>query len=165
MHFLVAGKLSLQACRLAAPGMIEEALMQANDIMTRQPSCCLPSDPVRKAAWIMLEEDVGEVPVVDDRRKLLGVITDRDIVTRCVAVGEAVPSAVVDTYMTAPALWLREEASLEEVADLMADQAVRRVPIVDQDGCLSGIVALADLDSTHARSLKERVLESVSVPH
>ena len=139
--------------------------MQADDIMTRRPSCCLPSDSVRKAARIMLEEDVGEVPVVDDRKKLLGVITDRDIVTRCIAVGDAIQSAIVDTYMTAPALWLGEGASLEEVVDLMADQAVRRVPILDQDGCLSGIVALADIDSTHARSLKERVIESVSAPH
>ena len=139
--------------------------MQASDIMSRQPSCCLPGDPLRKAARIMLEEDVGEIPVVDGQKKLLGVITDRDIVTRCVAVGDPLEPAIVDTYMTAPALWLAEDAALEEVADLMADQAVRRVPIVDGDGRLSGIVALADLDSTDARSLKARVVESVSVPH
>ncbi|MDO1527242.1 CBS domain-containing protein [Fulvimonas sp. R45] len=139
--------------------------MQASDIMTRQPSCCSPGDPLPRAARIMLEEDVGEVPVVDEGKKLLGVITDRDIVTRCVAVGDSAQAAFVDACMTAPALWLTEDATLEEVADLMADQAIRRVPIVDHDGRLSGIVALADLDSTDARSLKARVVESVSVPH
>lgn len=141
--------------------------MQASDIMTRGPSRCLPSDFVDKAARIMLEEDVGEVPVVDeDKSKLLGVITDRDIVTRCVAVGDyASKRSIVGTYMTSPALWLREDASMEEVVDLMADQAIRRVPIVDGDGCLSGIVALADLTSTEARELKLRVIDRVSTPH
>lgn len=140
--------------------------MQASDIMTSNPSFCLPGEPLAKAARIMLEEDVGEVPVVNgDDKKLVGVITDRDIVTRCVAVGDAVSAAKVDAYMTAPALWLSQEASMEEVADLMADQAIRRVPIVDADGRLCGIVALADLNSTGARSLKQRVVESVSTPH
>lgn len=93
------------------------------------------------------------------------MITDRDIVVRCVAEGESPDTCVVDAYMTAPAVSLSEEASLEDVANAMAREAVRRIPITDQEGRLCGIVAQADLEHSGARSQKEKVSQSVSTPH
>lgn len=139
--------------------------MQASDIMTANPRCCSARDSLQSVARVMREADIGEVPVVDEQKKLVGVITDRDIVVRCVAEGESPDTCVVDAYMTAPAVSLSEDASLEEVANAMAKEAVRRIPITDQEGRLCGIVAQADLEHSGARSQKEKVSQSVSTPH
>jgi len=139
--------------------------MKARDIMTAQPRCCSAEDTLEHAARIMLEEDVGEVPVIDERRHLAGVITDRDIVVRCVANGERTDQSRVRQCMTAPARTLQEDATLEEIANLMKGERIRRVPITDRTGEICGIVALADLERTDARSLKAEVSERVSTPH
>jgi CBS domain-containing protein len=139
--------------------------MQASDIMTPNPRCCSTHDSLQGVARIMREEDIGEIPVVDEQKKLVGVITDRDIVVRCVAEGEAPDSCVVDAYMTAPGVSLREDASVEDIANAMAKEAVRRIPITDQEGRVCGIVAQADLEHSGARSQKEKVSQSVSTPH
>jgi CBS domain-containing protein len=93
------------------------------------------------------------------------VITDRDIVLRCVAVGGSAQDVTVDSCMTAPAQTVRDDATLEECAQLMARHRIRRVPIVDANGAICGIVAQADLEATDARSLKQQVAERVSTPH
>lgn len=139
--------------------------MDIQQVMTRHPRVCRAGATLRDAARLMLEEDVGEIPVVDESRQVLGVITDRDIVVRCVAAGINPQDAIVDSCMTAPALTITDTATLEDCADLMADQQIRRVPVVDADGVICGIVAQADLEATDARSLKARVAERVSVPH
>ncbi|TBR39494.1 MULTISPECIES: CBS domain-containing protein [Dyella] len=139
--------------------------MHARDIMTAHPRCCGADDTLEHAARLMAEEDVGEIPVIDAAHHVVGVITDRDIVLRCVAQGESATLGPVGKYMTAPALCLGEDASLEDVAHLMASQRIRRVPITDGEQLLCGIVALADLEKTDARSLKMKVAERVSAPH
>lgn len=139
--------------------------MKARDIMTPQPRCCSADDTLEHAARIMLEEDVGEVPVLDGQRRLAGVITDRDIVVRCVASGDRADQAKVSQCMTAPARTCSEHASLEDVANVMKNERIRRVPIIDGKGEICGIVALADLERTNARSLKAEVSERVSTPH
>lgn len=139
--------------------------MLASDIMTRNPRCCLASQSLKDAARMMLEEDIGEVPVVDRQGKLLGIITDRDIVVRCVAEGRHPETSRVETYMTAPARWLREDATLEQVANLMMNEAIRRIPITGSDNKVCGVIALADLERSDARSLKSEVSHHVSNQH
>lgn len=139
--------------------------MDIQQVMTRHPRVCRASATLHDAARLMLEEDVGEIPVVDESRQVLGVITDRDIVVRCVAAGINPQDASVDSCMTAPALTITDAATLEDCAELMAGQQIRRVPVVDADGVICGIVAQADLEGTDARSLKAHVAERVSVPH
>jgi CBS domain-containing protein len=139
--------------------------MKVRDIMTPHPRCCSPDAMLAEAARMMLETDVGEIPVSADGLKAVGVITDRDIVVRCVATGGDPQNSSVQSCMTAPALTLTEDASLEECARLMAGQQVRRVPIVDANGMICGIVAQADLEATDARSLKTAVAERVATPH
>jgi CBS domain-containing protein len=113
----------------------------------------------------MLEEDVGEIPVIDGDLRPIGVITDRDIVVRCVATGGDPQNATIEEFMTAPAQTVRDDATLEECAQLMARHRIRRVPVVDATGAICGIVAQADLEATDARSLKQQLAERVSTPH
>ena len=135
--------------------------MKVEEIMTRSPRVCMATAPLTQAAQMMRDEDVGEIPVVDGERKVVGVITDRDIV----AAGDNPQDVLVDACMTAPALTLQESATLDECARLMAAQQVRRVPIVNAAGAICGIVSQADVEGTDARSLKAQIAERVSVPH
>jgi len=139
--------------------------VKVQQIMTPRPRCCPPEASLGGAARVMLEIDVGETPVVNDDMKVVGVITDRDIVVRCVAMGGDPQRTPVHACMTAPALTIAEDASIEECAQLMADQQVRRIPVVDTSGAICGIVAQADLEATDARSLKAMVAERVATPH
>lgn len=143
--------------------------MKVQQIMTPRPRCCSPDAMLSDAARMMSETDVGEIPVTGSGLKVLGVITDRDIVVRCVATGGDTGgdprNTSVQSCMTAPALTLTEDASLEECARLMAGQQLRRVPFVDANGAICGIVAQADLEATDARSLKAAVAERVSTPY
>jgi CBS domain-containing protein len=139
--------------------------MDIQHVMTADPRVCRPGASVCDAARLMLQEDVGEIPVVDEARHVVGVITDRDIVVRCVAADINPQHATVESCMTTPALTIGDNASLEDCADLMAGQQIRRVPVVDADGVICGIVAQADLEATDARGLKARVAARVSVPH
>ena len=139
--------------------------MQASDIMTPNPRRCSARDSLEGVARIMLEEDIGVVPVVDEQNNLVGVITDRDIVVRCVAAGDSPDTCVVDAYMTSPVVSVAEDASIEDVANAMAKEAVRRIPVVDKEGRLCGIVARADLQHSDARSQKNKVSQRVSTPH
>lgn len=139
--------------------------MQARDIMTAHPRTCGADDTLEHVARLMAEEDVGEIPVIDAAHHVLGVITDRDIVLRCVAQGESTTRGPVGNYMTMPVHCLGEDASLDDIAHLMASQRIRRVPITDHAQVLCGIVSLADLEKTDEHALKQEVAERVSSPH
>ncbi|MGN6228304.1 MAG: CBS domain-containing protein [Dyella sp.] len=137
----------------------------ARDIMSEAPRSCSPGDNLAAVARMMRDDDIGDVPVIDDQSRLVGMITDRDIVVRCVAAGDTPRDILVRDCMTAPALWLERDASLEEVANLMIAQRVRRVPITDGDNVLCGIVSLADMEHSNARQLRDSISRSVATPH
>ena len=117
------------------------------DVMTRDPVCCEPADPVTRAAEMMRQHDVGSLPVVDshDSRRLVGIVTDRDLVTKVVAGNRNVASATVRDAMTTEPASCRETDEVERAVSLMADRQVRRMPVVDESGRLSGIIAQADV--------------------
>ena len=117
------------------------------DVMTREPVCCEPADPVTRAAEMMRQHDVGSLPVVDSRdsRRLVGIVTDRDLVTKVVAGNRNVASATVRDAMTPEPACCRETDDVERAMSLMADRQVRRMPVVDESGRLSGIIAQADV--------------------
>jgi CBS domain-containing protein len=141
--------------------------MNIKDVMTSNPVCCPPNATLQDVAQRMRDEDIGEVPIVeqDGARKLLGVVTDRDIVVRAVATGRDIAALRASDCMTAPAVTCTENDTLEDCAQAMASHRVRRMPIVDENGELCGIVAQADLQATDARSLKGHVADRVSTPH
>ena len=139
--------------------------MDLDRLMTRNPKFCLATAPLQEVARAMRDKDVGEIPVVDMDRHPIGVITDRDIVLRTLAAGRNPLDVRAQDCMTAPPIVIRDDASVEECARLMERQQVRRIPVVDAKGALCGIVALADLERSDARSLQNDVTRSVSQPH
>jgi len=139
--------------------------MKIQDVMTRDPSCVTPDTPARDAARLMKDEDIGIVPVVDgDGRQLVGVVTDRDIAIRVVAEGLESDTRVRDVMSSDSLATCRPEGDLNEVMDLMAQEQVRRVPIVDGRGSLVGIVSQADVVRASNDGKAERTVEEISQP-
>lgn len=116
--------------------------MKLNELMTKNVRCCSPQDPVSKAAQIMAEVNCGAVPVVEGD-KVVGIVTDRDIVLRGVARGRDGNTTCSDC-MTPEVTHCTSDTDAHEAADLMARKQIRRLPVVD-NGKLVGIVALGDL--------------------
>src|SRR4029453_18858910 len=127
----------------------EECAMSklARDVMTKAPACCTANATLDEVAKLMADHDCGEIPIVDAEDRPIGVITDRDIVCRVIAEGENPVGRTADPYMTRPAVTVRSDASLDEVVATMEKHQIRRVPVVDERGCCSGIIAQADVAS------------------
>jgi CBS domain-containing protein len=140
--------------------------MDVRTIMTGRPVAATRNTLLKDVAKMMLDHDVGEIPIVDDDARPLGVVTDRDIVVRLVATGQDPSQVRAGDCMTSPVVTLNVDSDLRECADVMVRERIRRVPIVDDDGRLCGIVALADLERRNdVRSLKAEVSRQVSQPH
>lgn len=121
--------------------------MKVQDIMTRDPSCVSPDSTVREAAQLMKRDDVGIVPVVDSGsdKRLLGVVTDRDIAVRCVAEGKDGSCRVRDVMSADELRTCNADDDVDSIMDAMRTEKVRRIPIVDERGSLVGIVAQSDV--------------------
>jgi CBS domain-containing protein len=140
--------------------------MNCGELMTPSPTCAQASHSVADAAELMKREDVGLLPVVgDEGTRLIGVLTDRDIVVSVVAAGRDPRTTLVSDAMTPDPLACRPDESLETVMELMATHQVRRMPIIDDDGDVIGIVAQADL-ATRLRDPRDagEVVQAISEP-
>jgi CBS domain-containing protein len=118
--------------------------MKVNEVMTREVRCIGPDATLHEAAEQMRELDVGVLPVCGDD-KLVGMITDRDIVIRSVSSGVNPDEGHVRDVMTPKVLFCFEDQDVTEVADLMKHEQIRRLPILNRDKRLVGIVSLGDL--------------------
>jgi len=116
--------------------------MLVRDVMTTAPICCEPDDSVAHAAKLMATHDCGVIPVCAGT-KLVGVITDRDIACRAIAAGST--NLPVRDVMTAPVFTVRDDEDVQTAIDLMEAKQVRRLPVVDAEGSVTGIVAPSDL--------------------
>lgn len=121
--------------------------MKVQDVMTRDPSCVTPGATIREAAQVMQRENIGVVPVVNDKgsNRLVGVITDRDIAIRVVAEGHDGEVRVSEIMSTSDLATCSADDDVSEVMEAMASEQVRRIPITDDRGTLVGIVAQADI--------------------
>ena len=140
--------------------------MKAEELMTPSPTCCTPEDTAQTAASLMAENDCGCLPVVEDRQtnRLVGVVTDRDLACRCLAEGKG-PETPVREVMSAEPSCCRPGSDISEVERIMVERQVRRVPVVDDQGCCVGMIAQADLARDgSARGGVDRVVERVSEP-
>jgi CBS domain-containing protein len=142
--------------------------MKASDIMTSNPACCIPETNAQDAARLMEQNDCGSLPVVQDRAsmRLSGMVTDRDLALRVLGRGQG-PETQVEQAMTKNVASVKPDASLDEVERLMAEQQVRRIPVVDQRGAVVGMIAQADLAREQGAVGKQdfgRVLERISEP-
>jgi CBS domain-containing protein len=118
---------------------------KARDVMTPDPACCSPHTSIDQVAKMMIQNNCGEIPIVDSANRPLGVVTDRDIVCRIVAEGKNPLGHTAEQAMTTPVVALRPEASIDAVIEAMEDHQIRRVLIVDDFGACTGIVAQADV--------------------
>lgn len=141
--------------------------MKIQEIMTKNPSCVTPDATVREAAQVMKREDVGIVPVVDGQaeKRLVGLVTDRDIAIRCIADGKDGTCRVRDVMSSDDLATCSENDEVENVMSAMRTEKVRRIPIVDERGSLVGIVSQADvLTKTRDTSRGGEIVEEISEP-
>lgn len=137
--------------------------MQVRDVMTENPTCCGPDTALRDAAKLMVDNDCGEIPVVDERGRPVGVVTDRDIACRGVARDKA-PDAPVREVMSSPVVTVTPETSVDDCCKALEENQIRRVPVVDESGACCGIVSQADIVQHASEHQSFEVLREVSQP-
>ena len=133
-------------------------------VMTANPACCAADTALREVARMMIDNDCGEIPVVDAQGVPVGVVTDRDITVRIVAEGRDTMNATASDAMSAPVQTVREDSSLKDATKLMEAAKIRRVPVVDAKGKLTGIVSVADLALAGKDAQTAEVVKEVSEP-
>jgi CBS domain-containing protein len=138
--------------------------MEARDIMTADPAVCEMLQPVMDAARMMEECDCGAIPVVENREsnRLMGIITDRDIVLRSVAKGLDPMDTPVAVCMTKEISFVRPDSQLEEVQQIMENLQVRRVPVVDENECVIGMVSISDIVHTRTDERAASLVQGIS---
>ena len=132
-----------------------------NELMSSNPATVESSSTVAEAAQIMKKEDVGLVPVVEGER-LVGTLTDRDISIRVVAEGRDPQSTAVSDVASSDVVTIDPQQGLDEALRLMAEHQVRRLPVVEEDGRLVGVVAQADVAQHADASETGRLVEEIS---
>src|SRR5678816_3220174 len=122
-------------------------MKKCDEVMTKYPVCCLPLDSVAKAAELMKNGNFGSIPVIENEQtqKLVGIVTDRDLAITIVAEGRDAKSTNVDAVMTYKVVSCRADDDLQKALDSMAKQKLRRIPIVDHDNRIVGIITQADV--------------------
>jgi CBS domain-containing protein len=134
----------------------------ARDVMTPDPACCSPDTSLDQVARMMIQNNCGEILVVDNSDRPVGVITDRDIVCRIVAEGKNPIGHTVESVMTSSVVTVSEETTMDEVIATMTKHQIRRVLVVDEDGCATGIIAQADVVSEAPRDQAAELVREVS---
>ena len=134
--------------------------MKVREVMTKEVETIRPDQRVQEAANFMLSADAGSIPVTDGER-LIGMITDRDIAVRGIAKGYG-PDTPVRELMTDDLIVVRVDDDIEEAASKMSEAQVRRLPVIDEDERLCGIVSLGDLSRETDSDCATEALEGVS---
>ncbi len=121
--------------------------MKCNDVMTKNPVCCLPDDDVVKAADSMKRLDIGSIPIVEtlESGKLVGILTDRDLALKVVAEKRDLETTKVKEVMTNKVVTCHMDDDVQKAMDAMAENQLRRLPVVDSGNRIVGIIAQADV--------------------
>ena len=134
---------------------------RVHEVMSDRPRCVTPDTPVAEAAQLMESEDVGSLPVLEGQR-VVGVVTDRDIVVRAVAKGKDPKGMPVREVASGDLVTLTPDDDLSDALTLMATHQVRRLPVVDAENRLVGIVAQADLARVAGEKAIGEMVEDIS---
>ena len=115
--------------------------------MTKNPICCLPTEVVSRAAQLMKKENVGSIPVIESEqtKRLIGIVTDRDLALQVVAEGRDAKSTKVADVMTLEVITCHVDDGIQKAVDAMAKHQLRRMPVVDNDHKIVGIISQADV--------------------
>lgn len=135
--------------------------MKIKEIMTRDVKFISPNLTIMEAADIMRQKDIGALPV-GEKDTLLGMLTDRDLTVRGIATGSDPKTATVKQFMTPKCLYCFEEDSVEDTAKNMAKNQVRRLPVLNKDKRLVGIIALADISTKASKETAGEALKGIS---
>ena len=138
--------------------------MKLKDIMTKEVEIANPDNSLREAAQKMRVRDIGFLPICDDDR-VLGVVTDRDIIVRATADGTDPDTKIGQQYVTTPAVCCYDDQDVKEAAKLMEDHQIRRVVVLSrEDDRLVGVLSLGDIATRGKEKTSAEVLQSVSEP-
>lgn len=141
---------------------------KASDLMSGDPVCITPTTSAQEAAKLMETHDVGSLPVVENEgtKRLRGIVTDRDLALRVLGRGKP-GNTPVSEVMSYELYCAKPDNSLDEVENIMAKHQVRRVPVIDEQSCLIGVIAQADL-ARERRTVGDKdfakVVEQISEP-
>ena len=135
--------------------------MKIRDVMTLNPVHCVPQDSAQKVAKLLCEHNIGSLPVVENSksRKLVGMITDRDLCCAVVATGLDPKTTIVASVMTTSPVSCRDGDNVETCERAMQHHQIRRIPVVDGEGCCIGMISQADLA---LKEKPERVAKTVA---
>jgi len=124
-----------------------KVMKTCEEVMTPNPVCCLPTDSVKRAAELMKHENVGSIPVIENElnRKLIGIVTDRDLALKVIAEGNDASTTQVGSVMTRKVVSCREDDRLQKAMNLMSGHQLRRITIVDKVNVILGIISQADI--------------------
>jgi len=138
--------------------------MNIEEIMTESPACCTPGTSLQEVAKMMVDNDCGCIPVVDDKgsKMPVGMITDRDITCRVVANGQNPLDLTAQDAMTTTVVSVTRDTSLEDCCNLMEESQIRRVVVVDETGACCGIIAQADIANNAGDKKTAEVVQEVS---
>jgi CBS domain-containing protein len=139
--------------------------MKVRELMSSNPICATPDTSLRDIARMMCDHDCGEIPIVSDTstRRVIGVVTDRDITCRTVARGQNPLELSATDCMTTPVATVETDATVDDCCRVMESRQIRRVPVVDHGSCI-GIVSQADLARRAPTQLTAEVVAEISRP-
>jgi CBS domain-containing protein len=139
--------------------------MKVREVMSSNPICATPDTSLRDIARMMCDHDCGEIPIVSDTstRRVIGVVTDRDITCRTVARGQNPLELSAKDCMTRPVATVETDATVDDCCRVMESRQIRRVPVVDHGSCI-GIVSQADLARRAPTQLTAEVVAEISRP-
>jgi CBS domain-containing protein len=140
--------------------------MKVESIMTKEPVCCTPSDSVQLVAQLMKQHDVGAIPVISDSvsRKLIGIITDRDLCVSAMADGKDPRITRIEPYYTKTVITCVPEDTLETCESRMKQHKIRRIPVVDRHYSCIGMIVQGDLARIEAAEVFREVVAEISKP-
>lgn len=122
-------------------------MKKCHEVMTKDPVCCLPNDSALKAAELMKSGNIGSIPVIENEegKKLIGIVTDRDLTLKIVAQGLDSKTRKIESLMSRNIVTCHPDDDLQKALDIMAEHQLRRLPVVDENGRIRGIIAQADI--------------------
>jgi CBS domain-containing protein len=123
-----------------------------------------PDTPLLEVAKKMKQEDIGALPV-GENDKLVGMVTDRDIVCRGIAMGKDIAKMTANDVMTKGVSWCKEDSDMEEALDMMEKNKIRRLPVIDANKRMVGILSLGDISHAATRELTCEMVKAVSAHH
>jgi len=140
--------------------------MKVKEVMSSNPICCMPGDTAEKVAKTLREHDIGSIPMVVDQqtRKLIGIITDRDLCCGIVAGGLDPKRTPIEKFVSTNPVSCRDGENLDHCERAMQEHKVRRIPVVDGEGAVIGIVAQADLVLKESPEKASKTIAAISRP-